>query len=199
MRLRALLACVASLALSLPVGAHAAADAGQWETDLGISFMNSTDAEFEGGTAADFESDTGFRLGIGYHFTENLEAGVSLGIGQRDYEVEIAGDEPGESFRSKGDLDYTLVRRERHVQLPVGAVQPVCHRRHRLELGRYEHCDRAAADGMLVGPVVRLYLQHLAGHSHDRWLDVSVGCRWAVRLQRHGRAQGELSDRLDRF
>ena len=107
MRLRTLLACVASLALSLPVGAHAAADAGQWETDLGISFMNSTDAEFEGGTSADFESDTGFRLGVGYHFTENLEAGVSLGIGQRDYEVEIAGDEPGESFRSKGDLDYT--------------------------------------------------------------------------------------------
>ena len=40
-------------------------------------------------------------------FTENLEAGVSFGIGQRDYEVEIAGDQPGESFRSKGDLDYT--------------------------------------------------------------------------------------------
>ena len=107
MKSRILLACAAGLAILLPCGAHAAADAGQWESDLGISFMSSTDADFKGGTTADFESDTGFRLGLGYHLSENLEIGASLGFGQRDYEADIAGDEVGEIFRVKGDLDYT--------------------------------------------------------------------------------------------
>ena len=107
MNSRVLLACAAGLAILLPGGAQAAAEAGQWETDLGISFTNSTDADFKGGTTADFESDTGFRLGLGYHLSENLEIGASLGFGQRDYEADIAGDEVGEIFRVKGDIDYT--------------------------------------------------------------------------------------------
>ena len=106
MKLRTILACTAGLVMLLPVGAQAAADAGQWETDLGVAFMNSSDADFEGGTRADFDSDEGFRLGFGYHYTENLQIGATFGIGQRDYEAEIAGDEPGESFTAKGDLDY---------------------------------------------------------------------------------------------
>jgi opacity protein-like surface antigen len=107
MKFRAMLACAAGLVMLLPVGAHAAANEGQWETDLGVAFMNSSDADFEGGTTADFDSDTGFRLGFGYHYTENLQVGVTFGIGQRDYEANIVGDSPGESFTAKGDLDYT--------------------------------------------------------------------------------------------
>jgi opacity protein-like surface antigen len=124
MKLRAVLACAAGIVMLLPVGAHAAANEGQWETDLGIAFMNSSDADFKGGTTADFDSDTGFRLGFGYHYTENLQVGVTFGIGQRDYEADIAGDSPGESFTAKGDLDYTTFLVNGTYNFMSGAFSP---------------------------------------------------------------------------
>src|SRR4051812_37747717 len=97
MKIRVLLACTAGLVVLSPSGAHAAAEAGQWETDLGVAFTNSSNADFEGGTKADFDSDTGLRLGFGYHYTENLQLGATFGMGTRDYKLLVAGDN-GASF-----------------------------------------------------------------------------------------------------
>lgn len=82
---------------------------GDWEISASISFLNSGDASFEGGSRASFESDEGFRLAFDYSLTDALQVGGSLGMGQRNYEADIAGDQPGESFRAQGDLDYSTL------------------------------------------------------------------------------------------
>ena len=81
--------------------------ANTWETRLGIAFQNSADADFKGGTTADFDSDTGLRFGFGYFLNEHLEIGGNFGYGQTDYEAAIAGDEIGEVFDVKGEFEYT--------------------------------------------------------------------------------------------
>jgi opacity protein-like surface antigen len=81
--------------------------ANTWETRLGIAFQNSADADFKGGTTADFDSDTGLRFGFGYFLNEHLEIGGNFGYGQTDYKAAIAGDEIGEVFDVKGEFEYT--------------------------------------------------------------------------------------------
>ena len=100
-----LIAGAVALVAAQSAVAQSAGREGSWETSVGIVFQNSSDADFNGGTAAEFDSGTNFNLGFSYHYTDNLQVGVSFGLGQTDYEAEIAGDEPGESFRAKGDLD----------------------------------------------------------------------------------------------
>ncbi len=80
--------------------------ANTWETRLGIAFQNSADADFKGGTTADFDSDTGLRFGFGYHYNEHLEIGGNFGYGQTDYEAAIAGDQIGEVFDVRGEFEY---------------------------------------------------------------------------------------------
>jgi opacity protein-like surface antigen len=81
--------------------------AGKWETRLGIVFQDSADADFDGGTTATLDSDTGFRLGIAYHYTDRLEFGLNLDLAQTDYDARVVGDEPGEIFPINGELEYT--------------------------------------------------------------------------------------------
>jgi len=123
MKIRVLLACVAGLAALSPTGAYAAAQAGQWETDLGVAFTNSSNADFKGGTKADFDSDTGLRLGVGYHYTENLQLGATFGMGTRDYKLQVAGDN-GASFSAKGDLDYMTFMANGTYNLMSGPFSP---------------------------------------------------------------------------
>jgi outer membrane protein assembly factor BamD len=81
--------------------------AGRWEASVGAGLASSSDVDFEGGTSAEIDSGVGFLLGVGYHFNERLKFGATFGYDQKDYEVEVAGDEPGESFTGKGSLDST--------------------------------------------------------------------------------------------
>jgi opacity protein-like surface antigen len=112
MRRRTQLALTASLALMLPaVSGAQALEQGDWETSLGIAILNSSDADFEGGTSASFDSDSGFRFAIDYSLTDALQVGASFGLGQRSYEATIAGlgDDGTTSWEAKGDLDYTTL------------------------------------------------------------------------------------------
>lgn len=102
-----LVACIGAMAAIQPTAAQSRA--GTFETRLGILVQNSAEAEFNGGTQVEFDSDMGFKLGFAYHYTDNLEFGVNMGLGQTDYEAEIFGDEPGESFGVRGDLEYTTL------------------------------------------------------------------------------------------
>jgi len=105
MRWMTLFVCVAGLIAAQTAVAQSSRE-GTWETRLGIAFQSSADMDFEGGTTADFDSDTGLRLGFGYHYTDHLEFGMNFGWGQTDYDAKIAGDEVGEIFGVNGEFEY---------------------------------------------------------------------------------------------
>ena len=105
MRWTTLFVCVAGLIAAQTAVAQSSRE-GTWETRLGIAFQSSADMDFEGGTTADFDSDTGLRLGFGYHYTDHLEFGMNFGWGQTDYDAKIAGDEIGEIFGVNGEFEY---------------------------------------------------------------------------------------------
>jgi hypothetical protein len=117
------LACAAGLLFALPAGAQSL-EQGNWETSLGVAILNSGDADFEGGTKASFDSDAGFRMAVDYSLTDALQLGASFGLGQRSYDATIIGDEVGESFRAKGDLDYTTLLLTGTYNLLEGPFRP---------------------------------------------------------------------------
>jgi opacity protein-like surface antigen len=98
------LACLAGL-IAAPA-CLAQSRAGTFETRLGIAIQNSADADFEGGTTAEFDSDTGFRVGFSKHYTDHWEFGGNFGYGQTDYEAAIVGDQIGEIFDVRGEFEY---------------------------------------------------------------------------------------------
>ena len=77
----------------------------QWETRLGATYQLNASADFEGGTAAEFASSTGFMVGIGYDLTSRFEIGTNFSYDRRNYDASIAGDDPGEVFPVSGRLD----------------------------------------------------------------------------------------------
>lgn len=103
------LICLAALAGVQPAAAQSADREGSWETSIGVNFQNSAEADFKGGTTAEFDSDTSFRFGLSYHYTDNLEFGAALGIGTTDYKADIASDVPGVFYGVKGDLEFTTL------------------------------------------------------------------------------------------
>lgn len=87
---------------------------GTWETSLGVGFQNSTEADFKGGTQARFDSDTSFRLAFDYHYTDNLQVGLSFGLGTTDYDASIATDVNGDgnadgTTNVRGDLEFSTM------------------------------------------------------------------------------------------
>ena len=85
---------------------------GMWETSVGTVFQNSTEADFKGGSLAEFDSDTSFKLGFDYHYTEHLQIGLSFGLGTTDYEASLAtdinGDGNADGFTNvRGDLEFS--------------------------------------------------------------------------------------------
>ena len=85
---------LASLAAVLP--AESADRAGTWETRLDITYQNSSDWDFSGGTTAEVDSDTSLLVGMSYHMTDQLELGGNVTFGQTDYDAEIATDVNGD-------------------------------------------------------------------------------------------------------
>ena len=108
MRLATFVAIFAGLALSQVVSAQSAHRAGSYETRLGVVFQNSADADFEGGTTADIESGTGFKFGGAYHYTDNLEVGVNIGLDQADYRANIVLGS-GDTRKISGELESTTL------------------------------------------------------------------------------------------
>jgi len=124
MKWAVLLAGLAGLAMAQAAAAQSADREGRWESRIGALFLNSSDADFEGGTTAEFDSDTGFRFGFAYHYTDNLEVGLNLGVGTTDYRAEVAGDEPGEFFAVRGDLEYTTLTLDGTYNMLAGPFSP---------------------------------------------------------------------------
>lgn len=113
---------------SLAGGAAAAGKpsprAGRWEARAGAAVSNSTDVDFEGGTTAGIDSGTGFMLGIAWHYSDRLQFGSTLTYDSKDYDVEIAGDETGESFETRGSLDTTSLIFDVAYDILTGPLTP---------------------------------------------------------------------------
>lgn len=124
MKWAVLLAGLSGLAMAQSAAAQSADREGRWESRIGALFLNSSDADFEGGTTAEFDSDTGFRFGFAYHYTDNLEVGLNLGVGTTDYRADVAGDEPGEFFAVRGELEYTTLTLDGTYNMLAGPFSP---------------------------------------------------------------------------
>jgi outer membrane protein assembly factor BamD len=79
--------------------------AGRWEARLGATVANTTDVDFEGGSSASIDGGVGLLLGAAYHYNQHLQFGSTFSYDQKDYDADIAGDDPGESFATKGSID----------------------------------------------------------------------------------------------
>ncbi len=58
-----------------------------------------------GSRMGEIDSGLGFLFGVGYHYNDHLQFGSTFTFDQKDYEAEVVGDTPGESFTAKGSLD----------------------------------------------------------------------------------------------
>ena len=98
--------------------------AGRWEARGGVAFQNSATTDFKGGTKVNVASSTGFVLGARYNFTDRLAAGASLSYDNRDYNADVAGDEPGEVFPVKGELTTTSLMVSGDYDFLAGRLTP---------------------------------------------------------------------------
>ena len=76
-------------------------DGRPWQTRLGINYKPTTNTDFDGGSTVEFNSSTGFLVGIGYDLSKHFEVGANFSYDERDYEARLAGDDPGEIFPVK--------------------------------------------------------------------------------------------------
>jgi opacity protein-like surface antigen len=80
-------------------------DGRPWQTRLGMNYQPTTNIDFNGGSEVEFNSSTGFLVGLGYEISNHLEVGANFTYDERDYEANLAGDAPGETFPVTGSLE----------------------------------------------------------------------------------------------
>jgi opacity protein-like surface antigen len=86
-------------------GSDLAMDDGRpWQTRLGVNYKPTTNTDFDGGSTVEFNSSTGFLVGIGYDLSKRFEVGANFTYDERSYDARLAGDDPGEEFPINGSL-----------------------------------------------------------------------------------------------
>jgi opacity protein-like surface antigen len=99
-------------------------DGRPWQTRLGVSYQLDSDTDFDGGTTVDFKSSTGFLIGLGYDLSDRFEVGANFTFDKRDYDARLAGDEPGEFFPVKGDIESMGAMFNIHYYFLTGRFTP---------------------------------------------------------------------------
>ncbi len=99
-------------------------DGSPWQARVGINNQQTTDVDFDGGSTAEFNSSTGFLIGLGYELSKHFEVGANLTYDERDYDGLLAGDEPDEVFRVRGDLESMGVMFDLSYYFLTGRVRP---------------------------------------------------------------------------
>ena len=120
----AVVAGLAALAVVQTAAAQSADREGRWEASAGLTFINSSDVDFDGGTTADIDSDNGFKFGVAYHFSDHLKFGGSLSFSTIDHDAQIAGDEVGEFFGVRGELEATTLMADATYNFMDGPFTP---------------------------------------------------------------------------
>jgi outer membrane protein assembly factor BamD len=113
-----------SLAGGGAVAAHPSPRARRWEARLGAVGNSSTDVDFKGGTSASVDSGVGFMLGVAWHYSDRLQFGSTLSYDSKDYDLEVAGDDPGESYKTRGSLDSTALMFDVAYDILTGPFTP---------------------------------------------------------------------------
>lgn len=99
-------------------------DSGPWQARLGANYQPTTDVDFDGGSTAEFNSSTGFLIGLSYALSKHFEIGANLSYDERDYEARLAGDEPDESFPVLGSVESTGVMFDLSYYFLTGRIRP---------------------------------------------------------------------------
>jgi opacity protein-like surface antigen len=99
-------------------------DGSPWQGRLGVNYQPTKDVDFDGGTAVEFNSSTGFLVGLGYELSEHFEIGANFTYDERDYEASIAGDAPGERFPVEGDLESMGLMFDLSYYFLTGRIRP---------------------------------------------------------------------------
>jgi opacity protein-like surface antigen len=99
-------------------------DGSPWQGRMGAGYQPTTNTDFDGGSEVEFNSNTGFLVGLGYEVTEHLEVGANFTYEERDYEASLAGDSPGETFQVEGDLESMGVMFDLSYYFLTGRFRP---------------------------------------------------------------------------
>jgi outer membrane protein assembly factor BamD len=97
---------------------------GRWEARLGLYSSGATDVDTENGPTVEVDSSSGFLLGVAYHYTDHLQFGANLSLDNKDYRVEVVGDDEGESFEAKGSLDTMALMFDVAYNVLTGPLTP---------------------------------------------------------------------------
>ncbi|HSC26642.1 MAG TPA: outer membrane beta-barrel protein [Vicinamibacterales bacterium] len=99
-------------------------DGSPWQARIGATYQPTTDVDFDGGSTVEFNSSTGFTVGVGYELSRYLELGATINYDERDYEGMLAGDAPGEVFPVRGGLDTMGVMFDLSYYFLTGRFRP---------------------------------------------------------------------------
>jgi opacity protein-like surface antigen len=99
-------------------------DGRPWQTRLGVNYQPTTNVDFDGGSKVEFNSSTGFLVGLGYELSPHLEIGSNFTYDERNYEGDLAGDEPGETFPVRGSLQSMGVLFDLNYYFMTGRFTP---------------------------------------------------------------------------
>ena len=84
--------------------------AGDWEFRIGPVFQESKKVNFNGGSYADIDSSTGFKIGSGYHLTDQVIIGGNFGHGQSNFNGVVQSGTPGiNAAVENGHVDFNTV------------------------------------------------------------------------------------------
>jgi opacity protein-like surface antigen len=95
-----------------------------WQTRLGVNYQPTTRIDFDGGSKVEFNSSTGFLVGLGYDLSSHLQVGANFTYDERDYDASLAGDDPGETFPARGSLKSMGVMADLSYYFMTGRFTP---------------------------------------------------------------------------
>lgn len=99
-------------------------DNGPWQARVGGFYQPTTDVDFDGGSTVEFNSSTGFLIGLSYALSRQFEVGANLTYDDRDYEARLAGDQPDEFFPVRGTVESTGVMFDLSYYFLTGRIRP---------------------------------------------------------------------------
>jgi opacity protein-like surface antigen len=99
--------------------------AGDWEFRIGPVFQESKKVNFNGGSYADIDSSTGFKIGSGYHLTDQVIIGGNFGHGQSNFNGVVQSGTPGiNAAVENGHVDFNTLMFDATYLLLPGAFKP---------------------------------------------------------------------------
>ena len=179
------------------LAAHADRDPG-WEFGGEVIYQDSKNISADGGSSAAIDSDVGLALTFGYRVSERLEVNFGLDWNNVDYKANlISADLPNLSASVDGELESFTPRVGVNFNFLEGPITPFVN--DWLQLYRHLHPGRPAANRLLVGPLVRPDLRHLAEHPQCRRVHLWRGRRCSLGHVGHSVGEARVSEALDRL